>query len=759
MGFGVPQTDSVAEDPRLILATDLDGTLLGGEESAQRALYAMLASDPATCLIFVTGRGLESIIPLLNDPRIPSPHYIIADVGATVVSGRTLEPVHPLQADIEESWPGTHRVLARLAGVTGLERQEVPQERRCSFLLDEEDVAADLRPLVEELGCDMLLSAGRYLDVLPPGVNKGSTLRALLDHERLAAGSVVVAGDTLNDLALFECGLQGIVVGEAEPALRKQVQASEGEAYVAVRPGAGGIIEGLAHFGLLPAARDAGRWRRRRGDAQLVMVYHRLPFEEVRREGQVHRRRASSPNGIIPTLLGFFAEGRAGSWVAWSKQQTREPEGFETHVAVDPDRYPNLTAARIPLTVEDVRLFYEVFSKEAFWPVIFSFPSKVEFNEDHWRHYVEINRIFAEQAAREAEHEALVWVHDYNLWMVPGVLRRLRPDVRIAFFHHTAFPPSDIFNMIPWRREVVSSLLQCDYIGFHIPRYVENFVDVVRTHAPVEVLERVPCAPRFLTYGCALGIDHMTASIEVGGRTTRFGAHPVGIDAGAIESILDRDDVRARVHAARDELGDRSCILSIERLDYVKGPLEKLHAFEELLDGHPELHGKVVLVTVCTPPAPGMKVYRRIREQVDQAVGRINGRFSTMHWQPVRYFFRSLPFEEVVAYYAISDVAWITPLRDGLNMVAKEYVAANGAQGGDGVLILSEFAGAATELHGALLTNPYHTESMVEGLHRALTMDVGDRQTRMRRMHDIVTANDISHWGREFLEAAEGPAQ
>ena len=749
----------------MVLATELDGGFLGGSAEDQRRLYQVLRSTPDARLIFVTGRGLERVLPLLSDPRIPNPDYIIADVGATVVHGSTLEPVQPIQAEIERRWPGTHRVLEALSGFDFLQRQEVPQERRCSFLTEEDRIDVDLRGVVSELGCDLLFSAGRYLDVLPRGVTKGSTLRALLAHEGLDEDSVVVAGDTLNDLSLFECGLKGIVVGEAEPALRQKVSENGGtDTYIAVRPGGGGILEGLREHGLLPKHVDAGLIDAEgegdaNGDAQLVMVYHRLPFEEVRRGGRVRRRRPKSPNGIIPTLLGCFAGGREGSWVAWSKQESREPERFETHVAVDARRYPKLTAARIPLTSQDVNLFYETFSKEAFWPVIFSFPSRAVFNDEHWEHYLEINRLFAEQAAREAEDGALVWVHDYNLWMVPGFLRELRPDLRIAFFHHTAFPPPDIFNIIPWRREIIGSLLQCDYVGFHIPRYVENFVDVVRTHTTVEVLERVPCAPRYLTYGCSLGVASMTASIRAGERTVELGAHPVGIDVDSIDSILQRPDVREKMREIRDQLAGRTCILSIERLDYVKGPIEKLQAFEKLLEDHPELHGEVVLVTVCTPPAPGMKIYRQIREKVDQAVGRINGRFAKLGWQPVHYFFRSLPFEEVVAHYAVSDVAWITPLRDGLNMVAKEYIAANHAESGDGVLVLSEFAGAAVELHGAILTNPYHTDSMAEHLYRALMLEPEDRRTRMDRLYDIVRANDVAGWAGEFLERAAHAAR
>jgi glucosylglycerol-phosphate synthase len=455
----------------------------------------------------------------------------------------------------------------------------------------------------------------------------------------------------------------------------------------------------------------------------------------------------------MPTLLNFFAGGRKGSWVAWSQQASRTPAGFETHVAVDPQRYPQLKAARIALTGEDIELFYKKFSKEAFWPIIFSFPDKAEFHQAHWERFLEVNRLFAEQTAREAAHGATAWIHDYNLWMVPAFLRPLRPDLTIAFFHHTAFPSSDVFNILPWRRDIIGSLLQCDYVGFHIPRYVENFVDAVRSFAPVEVAGSIPCAPRFLTYGCALGVDRMMTAIEVGGRRVALGAHPVGTDVKLIRRLVDSTEVQRQLLELDGLLEGRTGIVSIERLDYVKGSLEKLQAFERMLERHPELLGKVTLLNIVTPAASGMEIYDSLREELDRTVGRINGRFSTLDWVPVRYFYRSLPFEDVVAHYAACGIAWITPLRDGLNLVAKEYVATRHAVERPGVLILSEFAGAAVELHGALLVNPYDANAMSETLYQAISMGVDEVAYRAARLAMIVDEHDVTRWGEGFLAA------
>jgi len=780
---------------RLVLATDLDGTLLAGTQQARRRVRNLFSGGlPGAKLVYVTGRALESIIPLLSDSTLPQPDYIIADVGATVVHG-DLRPVDPLHHEIAARWPGPQVILQQLARFPLLRRQTVPQERRCSFLVNEGGISDELRAVVEALDCDLLFSAGRYLDVLPRGISKGATLRRLALAEGFDMDSIVVAGDTLNDLSMYATGFKGIVVGGAEPALIECARKFP-RVFIANDEGCGGILTGLAHHGVsVQEDTQSDRRTDARGDADLVMVYHRPPFDEVMEDGKSVRKRPKSPNGIIPTLLGFFAGERhgspddpargalrnspwerpsgglddpargalrnspwerpSGSWVAWSLQDSRNPEGFERHVSVDTKRYPKLKVARVALTADDVDIFYKKFSKEAFWPIIFSFPDKAEFNQAHWERYLEVNRIFAEQTAQEAAEGATVWIHDYNLWMVPAYLRPLRPDLRIAFFHHTAFPSSDIFNILPWYREIIGSLLQCDYVGFHIPRYVENFVAAVRSYTPVDVLESVPCAPRFVTYGSALGVDAVTSAIEVGGTRVTLGAHPVGIDVELITQIVRKPAVQKKVARVKALLHGVKGIVSIERLDYVKGSLEKLQAFERLLEEHPELIGGVTLINIITPAAPGMEIYEALRIEVDRIVGRINGRFSTLEWTPVRYFYRSLPFDDVIAHYAACDVAWITPLRDGLNLVAKEFVATKTATDSAGVLILSEFAGAAVELHGALLTNPYDAYSMSRVLHQALTMGADEVLYRCQRMSAIVTENDVTRWGDDFMAAVQ----
>lgn len=739
----------------MLLATDLDGTFLAGDPENRLKLYRLIVAHPEIDLVFVTGRGLESVLPLLSDPTIPQPDYIICDVGCTVVNGHSQQAIQPLQGEIDDLWPGEQMIEDVLQSFDGLQRQEVPQERRVSYFCASDVVTDEMIARVEALSCNVLFSGGKYLDILPRGVNKGRTLSRLVEHLDVDPESVLVAGDTLNDLSMYEYGFKGVCVGESESAL---LQATEQKARVlhADATGCGGILEAFEHFGYLghlgieaeaPDAMNSGK-------SDLVIVYHRLPYEEVVENGELIRRRPKSPNGIIPTLLSFFADGKAGSWVAWSID---DPElgPFQTHTEVDTDRYEQLVAARVPLSKDDVDIFYKRFSKEAFWPTLHTFWERATFRDDHWQVFLKVNKRFAERTAEEAAENAVVWIHDYNLWMVPAYLREMRPDLTIAFFHHTYFPSADVFNVLPWRREIVGSLLQCDHIGFHIPRQAENFVDVARGVTPLEVTEKAGCAPRFLTYGCAVGLDEMSTEIKVNDRKIGLGAHPVGLDLNRVRQALTQQSVIDRMETLREELMDVRLILSVERLDFTKGIIEKLDAYERMLNEHPELETKVTLMMVCVPAAAGMTIYEELLSQIEQTVGRINGQFAQVGWTPVQFFFRALPFEELVSYYTMADVMWITPLRDGLNLVAKEYIATQGLTNGSGRLVLSEFAGAAAELRGAILANPHHPQDLADTCYYALAMSRSEAQNRLSEAFEVVSRYDIDYWGREFIDTAE----
>lgn len=742
----------------MLLATDLDGTFLAGDPEDRLSLYQTIAAHPEIQLAYVTGRSLEAVLPLLADPTLPQPDFIIADVGATFVHGDTLQPIQQLQSQVDACWPGENQVAQALEGF-GLERQDVPQARRCSYFCTPEQAADPaLAQVAETLGCDLLYSADRYLDFLPKGINKGTSLKALVDWLEIDDDQVLACGDTLNDLNMLDGTYKGVCVGHSEPKLLK---ATEHQSWIlqADRPGCGGILQAFVHFGFLGEHGIAAEKRSatKPGRAELVMVYHRLPYEEYRgADGKVQRRRPTSPNGIIPTLMSFFGDSRPGSWVAWAVDEEGD-ETFETHTTVDAERYPKLTAVRVALSKREVDIFYKRFSKEAFWPTLHTFWERARFEEDDWQVFLRVNRAFAERTAKEAAEGAVVWLHDYNLWMVPVYLRELRPDLRIAFFHHTYFPSADVFNVLPWRRQIIGSLLQCDYIGFHIPRQVENFVDVARGVTPLQIVSRQNCAPRFVTYGCAVGLERMTTAVDTGSRVVKLGAHPVGLDIDRVRNALVQEKTREQMAHLREELRGIKLVLSVERLDYTKGILEKLQAYERLLADNPELHKKITLVSICVPAAREMTIYDELQAQIEQAVGRINGRFARIGWTPVQFFFRSFPFDEVVAWYAMADVMWITPLRDGLNLVAKEFVATQGLTDGQGVLALSEFAGAAAELKGALLTNPHDTADLAQTCYLALNMPKAEARARLRELFDIVSYNDIRRWGDEFLAGVAEP--
>ena len=749
----LPQLKEKAKQAEFVLATDLDGTFLGGSEAERDQLYHLVRTHrEKMLLIFLTGRSVDATLPVLGDQLIPSPDILVADVGATVVDGRTLESIHEIQTAILERWPGEQAIIETLESFDQIERQPVPQSNRVSYYIEESGFSDELKAAIEKLKCTFIFSDGKYLDLLPQGVSKGTTLELIAQTLSVPTSNILAAGDTLNDFSLLSCSTRAVVVCNAKDDLKERIPESE-RVFHANKNGAGGILEALEHFNLaLPA--DDSPVDIVCGGAELVVVCHRLPFKESKVDGKTVRK-VHSPNGMIATLLRFFDNGRKGRWVATSLASSRSPENYEYEVPVDEQRLPNVTAARVPFTEKDLSLFHKRFAKEALWPVIFSFPGKAQFNEKHWNHYVEVNRIIASRVAQEAEEGAFVWLHDYPLWMTPYFLRELRPDLKISFFHHTAFPAADIFNMLPWSRKIVTSLLQCDHVGFHIPRYVENFLDAVKSHIPAREVERVPAAPRYLTFGCSLGVESHATAIEVHNRVIRLGSHPVGIDLKQIGATLSKREVQKQIMELEQEHAGSRCILSLERLDYVKGPIEKLAAFELLLEEHPEYIGKITLINICTPPPPGQTILQSTRSKVDQLVGRINGRFSRVGWTPVHYYYRSLSFEEVVAHYAACDVAWVTPLRDGLNLVAKEYVAVKRNLERSGVLIISEFAGASVELQGAILTNPYESRDMARRLRQGLNLTEEEREQRMRMMGDIVEQYDLDHWIESYMENVE----
>lgn len=478
--------------------------------------------------------------------------------------------------------------------------------------------------------------------------------------------------------------------------------------------------------------------------SDLVIVYHRQPYEEVEEDdGRVTLKENASPNGIVPTLKSFFGGAEQGSWVAWKQAEDPSNPGFEKVVTIE-DSFGTYRVSRLPLTKDQVSSFYHITSKEAFWPILHSFKERYNYDPVDWPTFREVNWAFAEAAAHEADEGAAVWVHDYNLWLVPGYLRKLRPDLRISFFHHTPFPAADMFNVLPWRREIIQSLLSCDIVGFHIPRYVDNFVAVTRSLFDIQVTADTAVRTDFIHEGTALSERSMPTEITFEDRRILVNAAPVGVNVDYIEEQAELEQTAERERAIREEVGEAQLILSVGRTDYTKGGIQQLQSFERILAENPDLRGKVRLLHVSVQANRNMRAYVEIQTELEQQAGRLNGLYGTFGWQPVALISRAIPFTELVAYYRAADVAWITPLADGMNLVCKEFAAAR--TDGDGVLVLSEFAGAAVELSAAVMTNPFSNRSLDRAILQALNMPEEERRERMATMRKTVRNYDIRAW-------------
>ncbi len=485
--------------------------------------------------------------------------------------------------------------------------------------------------------------------------------------------------------------------------------------------------------------------------SSLVIVYHRQPNDEVVVDGRIVYRTHKSPNGIVPTLKSFFHRlpPDAGAWVAWKIYDPEKGVDFERVIHVE-DPNGGYSVSRLPLTAEQVESFYHVTSKEALWPILHSFPSLFQYENVDWQTFREVNRLFAEAAAERVEDDGLVWVHDYNLWLVPAYLRRLKPDVRIAFFHHTPFPAADVFNVLPWRREIIDSLLDCDLVGFHIPRYAKNFADVARALNRAEVEASEPVEDGLSPSGTALSEPEVPTSLRIGDRSVRLSVSPVGTNPDLVESYVNAEDNKLLQEQLLADLGGRRLLMTVGRTDYTKGMIECLFAFERLMERRPELIGEVKMLVTSVRAAATMKIYEETQREIEGLVGRINGRFSKLDWTPVVLFSNAIPFERLVAYFRIADVCVTTPLRDGLNLVAKEFVAAK--QGRPGALILSEFAGCAVELPQAVLTNPYSNRDMDRALDQAIDMPEAESRERMAQMGQVVRHYDLGRWADQVSE-------
>ncbi|GGL02677.1 alpha,alpha-trehalose-phosphate synthase (UDP-forming) [Mangrovihabitans endophyticus] len=452
--------------------------------------------------------------------------------------------------------------------------------------------------------------------------------------------------------------------------------------------------------------------------SSFVVVANRLPVDEVISEDG-ERQWRPSPGGLVTALHPVLVEHR-GTWIGWAGGDGEAPEPFELE---------GINIHPVPLSAQELERYYEGQSNATIWP-LYHDAVETPVYKRRWREaYRLVNQRFARAAAEVAAEGATVWVQDYQLQQVPAMLRELRPDLRIGFFLHIPFPPIELFMQMPFRAEVLRGLLGSDLVGFQQRLAAQNFVRLARH---------------------LLGLRYEGHSIQVDGRKVKAGAFPISIDTADMERLAADPGVQARAKQIRAELGDpKTIILGVDRLDYTKGIELRLKAFRELLaDGRLEV-GDAVMVQVATPSRERVEHYQTLRVRVEREVGRINGEFSRVGVPAVHYLHQSMPKNELAALYVAADVMMVTPLRDGMNLVAKEYVACRSDQGG--ALVLSEFAGAATELRQSFLCNPHDPEGVKEALLRAVAAEPAELRRRMRVMQRHLRTHDVAAWARAFL--------
>lgn len=465
---------------------------------------------------------------------------------------------------------------------------------------------------------------------------------------------------------------------------------------------------------------------------RLFIVSNRLPVTVVRRDGGVEIRESV---GGLATAMKSFLEATDGGrglgfgevlWVGWSGLRA-EVEGEEVRARL---RERGLLA--VPLSEEDVSLFYEGFCNSTLWPLFHSFTVYTVFDRRFWEAYVRVQQRFAETVASLAEPGDLVWVHDYHLMLLPAMLREAVPDLAVGFFLHIPFPPPEILQLMPpqWRTSILEGVLASDLVGFHIHEYVNNFLRSVA---------------KFLGYRVEVGVVH------VGRRRVRVGAFPIGINFEMFHNSALSPDVQTAAEELRQRLRGLKIVFSIDRLDYTKGVINRVRAWERFLREHPEWRRRATFVLVVVPSRTGVPQYDAMKREIEREVGRINGELGEVDWVPIIYISRFIPTPTLHALYNVADVALITPLRDGMNLVSKEYVASR--RDCRGVLILSETAGAAHELVEALIVNPNDESAMVEAIARALSMEPEEQCRRLRAMQERIRQNDVVKWAVDFIKA------
>jgi len=465
---------------------------------------------------------------------------------------------------------------------------------------------------------------------------------------------------------------------------------------------------------------------------RIVIVSNRLPVvvERTPTGLEVH----PGSGGLVTALAPVLRE-RGGLWIGWpGAVGADEPElegvfarfGAEAGYQLRP----------VYLTAEEQEGFYHGFSNEIIWPLFHDLQSRCNFVPEYWTAYLAVQRKFAEVVVASVTPRDFIWVQDYHFMGLGRWLRERGLRNRIGFFLHIPFPPPDIFCKLPWRREVILGLLEYDIIGFQTPRDRENFADCLRRLLP----------------GVRLGRSRSLLDIAFEGQRASAGCFPIGMDYREFAALAAQPAVVARVRSVRADMNVEQILLGVDRLDYTKGIPERIKAFQLTLSRYPELHRRIALLQVVVPSREAVAEYQALKAAIERLVTQVNGQFTKPGWVPIHHVFRMVEREELVAYYRAADVALVTPLKDGMNLVAKEYCACQVE--GNGVLILSEFAGAAVQFaKAAVLVNPYDADTVAEAIRRAVLMTPGQRRPSMRRLRATVGRQDVYWWVRRFLSA------
>ena len=467
---------------------------------------------------------------------------------------------------------------------------------------------------------------------------------------------------------------------------------------------------------------------------RMVIISNRLPVVAVHEDG---RWRLEPGSGGLVTALAPVLRDRGGVWIGWPGA-TVSSEDELRHALRRSGRATGYEMVPVFLDEREKVLYYQGFANEIIWPLFHDMQSRCRFQTEAWKVYEQVNARFAEAARAQLRADDFVWVHDYHLLQVAAHLRRIGITQRAAFFLHIPFPALDIYLKLPRRHQILADLLAYDVIGFQVPRDCRNFAQCVRALFRDEA---------------RIVRQNGRTTITFRGGVTQVGAFPIGIDFELFAREAADPAVAGRAQYLRDQYPDRQIILGVDRLDYTKGLPEKLRAFRQALRRWPNMCGQITLVQVVVPSRCDIQEYSELKEELNRLVGEINGEFTRPGWVPVHYLYRHLDRAELLAYYRATDIMLVTPLKDGMNLVAKEYVAAN--HGRNGVLILSEFAGAVSQLHrGVLTVNPHDAEDVAEAIHAAWRLPGGERRRRLTYLRRAVRRQDVFWWVDAFLQAA-----